>query len=152
MTRKASEKHVAYHEAGHVIAMLFYGIKIEEVSIIPIRGESAGRVIVAEVPENMRLCDVAIVDYAGWMAERRQSHSAFSLGPAKDAEHAEMINDELYRMGWNRCRKKLTVDAEQNARRLVSAYWPVVEKIALALFDKKVLTYEQVIELSKGMM
>lgn len=146
-----NKKHVAYHEAGHAVIHLAIGKPFDYVTIIPGKDRSAGQV--ASVPgTKIRACDDAIICYAGSIADAKARHisavySLYAHGTTdriyaedclkiwqKDAATENTMND-LYR------------EYTMQARDYVNHCWKEIQKLADALLEKGILTYNEVVDL-----
>jgi hypothetical protein len=151
--------NVAYHEAGHTVAMLAFEAIFVHVDIINrLDKDRSGHV--------SGYCSISplrnyIVDLCGGLAQSRISNMEVRGGliycsASSDCDNAkeqlhyihEVIRRSKFKnlpTSYNICYRKLRDELFMNSRKLVDDNWTQIELIAKELLAKKKLTYQEVI-------
>lgn len=133
----------AFHEAGHVVAAVLFGINIEWVTIIPDEETgSLGHIHPSLSLDTSGLKRSSIEQkiqylFAGEMAERKARKRASGIGFVKDYYNAGGLAESLYKNTDSRVeflRKMI-----EKAKILISENWASVEAIKVELLIKKKL-------------
>jgi ATP-dependent Zn protease len=157
----ASETATAYHEAGHAVAAWLRGMKFREVSILPnASANSLGHLLHAGEPRwfhpeyDVSLRTVARVEnhilvcFAGPAAEARLRGRHNWRGAGSDMQQAaDMVSFLCGSAEEEEAYLKLV---RIRARGLVEAHWVKVEAIAMALMDRRRLTWVEVDTIIRG--
>jgi hypothetical protein len=163
MIRNLSEKRVAYHEAGHVVVYCLMDLPIKKVTILPeqtivrddIPATLHGHVI--PIIQPYPACNLAIIDYAGPIAEAKYRHCAYSrcfeentLGDLKHANDMIMIWHKSGFVPGHTLEYWCSKFAE-DTRVVINHQWDEVKMIANELIKRKTLTNDEVIEIIKSL-
>lgn len=134
---------VAYHEAGHAIASMAYGVAPHSVSIVP-NNETLGRALVGRPPE---LRSKLVIIYSGPAAETLRFETydlSMWLSDTKAADEllgragfSERRRSKPWTIGVNRNALK---DAQQITRRFAEA----IRQAANLLMDRKEISGDEV--------
>jgi hypothetical protein len=159
--------NIAYHEAGHTVAILAFEAKFDHVDIInrPDKDRS-GHVTGKTKMDHYGVMEPLrnyIVDFCGGLAQSRQSNMESCGGltycsASSDCDDAvlqlayihEVIRHIKFKNlppSYNMCYRKLRDELFTNSRKLVNDNWTQIELIAKELLAKKKLTYQEVITL-----
>lgn len=148
MNRKLSEKHIAYHEAGHVLAF-YYLIGDVEATIIP-EYDSESCIALGRTKVSFSVqpssYEMAVSTIAGPCAAAKYLHR--SLAELLQCELHGDYRDAYYHMR-DCCNlangqfslKEISKYVEQDTRAIINTRWNWVQAIAQALLEKKTLTY-----------
>ena len=151
----------AYHEAGHAVAVLVYGLPINTITIRETE-DSFGHVLkpspmmfeVGKRKRNQIVRQYIVSSYAGYEAERRFDPERADEGLSQDdlnnawnlprewelpIRGCSYIGDEAYERYLDR--------QQRQARALVTKHWRFVEMLAQALLERETLTGEDVEDL-----
>lgn len=154
------KKEAAYHEAGH--AVIAYKSKYHSiVSGLDIKNYGSGEMFIGLSKAKLNAAgkkpdessatdrdvvkDLALVLTAGYVAEQLAAEKDNTLLPNRDCardDHSYLVN-ALQDAGLS---KKFDL-AEGDVRLLLTADWPLVEKLADALFSKQSLDFDDVMAL-----
>jgi len=149
MNRKISEKHVAYHEAGHVLAY-YYLIGDVEATIIPEYDSEGYCIALGRTKVSFSVqpssYEMAISTIAGPCAAAKYLHRSLAelLQCEYDGDHREaldLICDCHDRKNGLFTMEEISRNVELDARAIISTRWNWVQAIAQALLEKKTLTY-----------
>ena len=166
MARRSSHQimKIAFHEAGHAIALVVQGQVVNRASIVPEKG-SLGRVwhpsvyhyFVGTAREQRAIArELILVSYAGWAAEVRFDPTAEELGNDSDNEAAfdlsrdyglfprriEFVGDDYHHEYLDRLRKE--------SARLIRKHWQAVVRVGEELYKRKRLAGDVVEKMVNG--
>jgi hypothetical protein len=153
--KKPNEKHTAYHEAGHVVADLWYDHVFESVTIVPDFEKGYAGIVNGNIKDFP--LHLAVLRYAGAIAEAKLRRvSPLLCGYSEDMVAANNLMDNYHGAivalgGRFPCRKRLGIDTKQDARRIINHDWDKVQVIAEALLKRKTLTYSEVLKVVADM-
>lgn len=147
-------KQTAYHEAGHVIANLSFGYRVQAATIKP--NEYDGYEGVVYCNANGRACDLAAVNLAGIVATAKMIGCDPWENPylfdnnSTDIATANNYIDKWVKFlsktyGESPHRKQIWGEIENKTQLLVNQNWKPIEAIADALLKMEILTYDEVI-------
>ncbi len=143
-TEDAEMLAVAYHEAGHAVAMLVLGYEFSHVAI----GEwveslrAAGNVVHKRFGRDMMVADKLVIILAGPIAlaeyEDFEDIRDYYCDPRADGdmETAEALAEHLSDADYTHC--------EDRAIALVRTHWNAIDRIAIALYCTRLLSYRKV--------
>ena len=152
-------RHMAYHEAGHVIADLIYGYRFTYVTIRPDEpGEYEG---VVYGSTRGRAQDLAVVQLAGIVTAAKMAASdPWKNPPRFDDDRADIATAGNFIDNWvaflaktygeSSYREQLWDETEKKTRLLADQHWKAIEVIAGALLEKETLSYDDVIRILKA--
>jgi hypothetical protein len=154
LRRLTSVEKTAYHEAGHVVAAIYYKRRFIKVSIIP-DDESLGRVIYPDsywkgflldkgtTKTRARIEEEILKKFAGEVAEKIASKSSFLTHPREHNRRARELASLV-------CGSKQELDAFVRWLWKREVYllqdpcrWAAVESLAKALLEKKEIGYAE---------
>jgi ATP-dependent Zn protease len=153
MQRQHSETATAYHEAGHTVMHLLTDVLIDSVSIIPTdddlgytRWEHGAAAFFSLNRGNYRSRELqalakahALICMAGIVAEEIKFGSPYEDGAGHDLDS---FHDVAYYM--TRDTGGYATQKKHQAKRMLRQHWGKVEAIAAALLERKILTAEEV--------
>jgi hypothetical protein len=159
---------VAYHEAGHAVALVVVRQPGYELTIIPNKREKyQGQCLhlsVVAVPVNNRreqqkvARDQIVVAYAGWEAHVKFDPSADEGGCKVDRANAfelsrqwELFPRNIGHLGSETHRAYLE-RFRAEARRLINRHWPAVVALAEELYKRKHLDWDVVVKIVRPML
>lgn len=145
--RKSVLWSAAFHEAGHAVACQRLGLGIRSATIVPTR-DYAGQVVHCDpwrginlewdnsAPGDRRAKAVIIMYLAGPEALRRYSPRSWrSVHGASD--RAKVVDQALRVNGSDRATQAYVRWLEIVTRDFVAVWWPWIEKVAHALFERR---------------
>jgi hypothetical protein len=144
----------AFHEAGHAVACQRLGIRVRKASIIPEK-DTLGRVGYRDPWRGINLeCDnsargdrrakdMIIVALAGPEAQRKHSRRSWRSWHGS-YDHAKVADLALRMNGSNESTDAYVRWLEIATRDLVAIWWPEIEKVARALFERNELTAAEI--------
>jgi ATP-dependent Zn protease len=138
----------AFHEAGHVVVGLLFGIKFEGVTII--RDDETGSLGHIYPSLNLDVSGLkrSLIEqkiqylFAGEMAERKARKWASGNGFLKDYMTAARLANGFYDDVDSRA--EFLMEMIEKARILIAENWPSVEAIQKELFIKKNLSITEI--------
>jgi len=154
LTRHEQRERVAYHEAGHAVALVGLGLTIAEASVrVSWFGRSvSGLVVPREEDEEVGADELLVVGHAGiaaeieWWSWEVDAKTAVRLAEHNAADDLEVIR------GYHRRRPDVTLSrsrARSEAVALVRHHWRGVEAVAGALYDHGRVNTRQVRRLAR---
>ncbi len=145
----------AYHEAGHAVIMILYGIRFERVTIAADE-DALGHVLRANAPWFNPDWDTSPFaqhyiraritgSLAGPLAEKELSGEFNTVGASSDHAHAADL--ALYATSSPEDSSALLARLEQDAEEDVGAFWWHIDAVAKALLAKQSLSEAEVGEI-----
>jgi len=165
----ADQRNAAYHEAGHAVALIAMGLRFDHVDIKYKPEKNRGGHITGKIKEDyygtMFSLNEYVEDLCGGMAQSYKnnigSRGGLSYcGAETDLNNAKEHLNWFYRVvicggikfknlpeSYHMCYEKLRDELFDNAQKLVNDNWLQIELVAKELFEKKRLTYFEVMKL-----
>lgn len=138
----------AYHEAGHAVVATLLGFQFQHVTIAPDE-DYLGSVLYERYTMFLNvghrayakdLRDYLVANRAGPLAEERHTGHWNEDGASSDDQHFWSMLWRMYGERQDRHARDLT----RQARQLVSAHWPSIERVARALIEEKTIQFDAV--------
>lgn len=159
MIKKPSERQIAFHEAGHVVAFYLGNIPFDSATIIPEDEDVgpngpfliAGKIIPTANLTYAKSYKKAIIAFMGPVAEARYRHCSYpqcfeqykdgDVKVAIDAIHALCIDEPMLFPSEIELQEKLV----KMAIKIVRKHWAWICLIAEKLIERKGLTRDEII-------
>jgi hypothetical protein len=153
-----SRRHIAYQEAGHVIADLVFGYRFRFVTIRPAEPRGDDGAVYGSVRGRAR--DLAVVQLAGIVASARMSGCDPWENPDPSGDNsADIAAADRFIDNWvvflsrtygeAAYKSNIWDEVKDRTRLLVDQNRRPIEVIAAALLEKETLTYDNVIRIVK---